>query len=115
MNYGLEFKGTDATLLVNREKMELHPQDGKQASQKWTPSNNEHLDHTTNFLECVRTRNMQTACTIQNGALCAKYAHIGNIAARTGEALVFDDRKKTFHNKAADKFITHEYRKPWKL
>ncbi len=115
INYGLEFKGTKATIIVNREKMELYPVGENKPSQQWAPTNNEHLDHTTNFLECVKTRNMQTACTIQNGAFCAKYAHIGNIAARTGEALTFDDRKKTFHSKAADKLITHEYRKPWKL
>ena len=115
MNYGLEFKGTNGTLLVNREKMELIPLGNKLEAQSWKPSNNDHYDHTTNFIDCVRSRSFDTACTIQNGAFCAKYAHLGNIAARTGESLIYDDQRHTFHNKAADRFITPEYRKPWKM
>ena len=115
MNYGLEFKGTNGTLVVNREKMELIPIDNKLEAQSWKPSNNEHYDHTTNFIDCVRSRRFDTACTIQNGAFCAKYAHLGNIAARTGESLTYDDQRHTFHNKAADRLITPNYRKPWKM
>ena len=115
MNYGLEFKGTNGTLLVNREKMELIPLGNKPEAQSWKPSNNDHYDHTTNFIDCVRSRSFDTACTIQNGAFCAKYAHLGNIAARTGESLTYDDQRHTYHNKAADRLITPNYRKPWKM
>lgn len=115
MNYGLEFKGTDGTLVVNREKMELYPQGGNRPVQQWKPSNNEHLDHTSDFIDCVRSRRFDTACTIQNGALCAKTAHLGNIAAKTGVALTYDDARRTFHNKAANRLITPTYRAPWKL
>ena len=115
MNYGLEFKGTDGTLVVNREKMELYPQGGNRPVQQWKPSNNEHLDHTSDFIDCVRSRRFDTACTIQNGALCAKTAHLGNIAAKTGVALTYDDARRTFHNKAANRLIAPTYRAPWKL
>jgi hypothetical protein len=114
-NYGLEFQGTNGTLIVNREGMEVIPLGGRIEAMKDKPSNNDHYDHTTNFLDCIKTRNLETACPITNGSLCAKYAHIGNIAARTGEALTYDDQKQTFNNKQADKFITPEYRKPWKF
>ena len=114
-NYGLEFKGTNGTLVVNREGMEVIPLGDKLEARTWKPTNNEHLDHTTNFIDCVRSRNMQTACPITNGAFCAKYAHIGNIAARTHLSLTYDERKRTFHDKAADRFIIPEYRKTWKL
>ena len=115
MNYGLEFKGTKGTLVVNREKMELYPQGGNQPAQQWKPTNNEHYDHTTNFIECVRSRRFDTACTIQNGAFCAKIAHLGNIAARTGHALTYDDQHHTFHDKVANRLIVPDYRSPWKL
>jgi predicted dehydrogenase len=115
MNYGLEFKGTDGTLVVNREKMELYPQGGARPVQQCKPTNNEHLDHTTDFIDCVRARRFDTACTIQNGALCAKTAHLGNIAAKTGVALTYDDARRTFHNKAANRLIDPAYRAPWKL
>ena len=115
MNYGLEFKGTKGTLVVNREKMELYPQGEIEPMQQWKPTNNEHYDHTTNFIECVRSRHFDTACTIQNGAFCAKIAHLGNIAARTEHALTYDDQHHTFHDKAANRLIVPNYRDPWKL
>lgn len=114
-NYGLEFKGTNGTLIANRESWEVIPDGDKIEAMTVKPSNNDHLDHTNNFIECVKRRDMQTACPITNGSFCAKYAHIGNIAARTHEALTYDDARHTFNNKAADRFITPEYRKPWKL
>jgi predicted dehydrogenase len=114
-NYGLEFKGTNGTLIANRESWEVIPQGDKIEAKLVKPSNNDHLDHTNNFMECVKHRDMQTACPITNGSFCAKYAHIGNIAARTHEVLTYDDTKHTFHNKAADRYITPDYRKPWKL
>lgn len=72
-------------------------------------------DHVTNFLDCMKSRNTETACPIDNGSLCTKYAHLGNISARVKSALIYDDVKKTFHNADADKLIKPEYRKPWKF
>jgi hypothetical protein len=64
----------------------------------------------------VKTRNFQTACSIENGSLCAKYAHLGNIAARLNTALVYDDVAKSFKNAPeADKFLKPTYRAPWKF
>ena len=73
----------------------------------------DHKDHVANFLECVKTRNRQTACSIENGNLCAKYAQLGNIAARVGSALHYDDTLKKFDNPEANKYIKPDYRKPW--
>ncbi|MDR1454926.1 MAG: gfo/Idh/MocA family oxidoreductase, partial [Tannerella sp.] len=68
------------------------------------------------FLECVKTRNPETACPVENGSLCAKYAHIGNIGVRTGAgALVYDDRAHTFNVTEADAYIRPTYRNPWKF
>ena len=114
-NYGLEFKGTEGTLVVNRESMELYPQDKSKEMQSWKPMNNEHADHARDFVDSVRERRFDTACPISNGSFCAKYAHMGNIAARTRETLVYDDKQHTFHNKQADRFIEKAYRKPWKM
>ena len=112
---GLEFKGENGTIITNYNYWEVIPNGNKMEPTKMMAWGDEHVAHTGNFLDCIRTRNMQTACTIQHGALCAKYAHMGNIAARTGLVLSYDDAKHTFHNKQADQFITHAYRKPWKM
>jgi len=64
----------------------------------------------------MKTRNYQTACTIENGSLCAKYAHLGNISARTMMALVYDDIAKQFIGAPeADQYIKPRYRAPWKF
>ena len=114
-NYGLEFKGTNGTLVANRESWEVYPEQNRIEYVKSMPNYKDHRDHVTNFLTCMKTRNMNTACTIDNGSLCAKYAHLGNISARVGTELVYDDQKKKFNNKRANLLIEPEYRKPWKF
>ena len=114
-NYGLEFKGTNGTLVANRESWEVYPEQNRIEYVKSMPNYKDHRDHVTNFLTCMKTRNMNTACTIDNGSLCAKHAHLGNISARVGTELVYDDQKKKFNNKRANLLIEPEYRKPWKF
>lgn len=112
-NYGLEFKGVNGTLVANRESWEVYPEQNRVEAIKNLPDFQDHKGHVANFLDCIKNRKMNTACTIDNGSLCAKYAHLGNISARVGSALVYDDVKKTFNNPMADKLIKPDYRKPW--
>lgn len=113
---GLEFIGQNGTVVTNYDWWEVLPYKERIEPMKITATPGEHVVHTGNFLECVRSRRIdQLACPITHGVLCAKYAHLGNIAARTGKALRYDDQRHTFHDKAADKFLAHTYRKPWKM
>ena len=113
---GLEFKGQNGTVVTNYDWWEVIPQAGRMEAMRVTATPGEHVVHTGNFLECVRSRRIdRLACPITHGALCAKYAHLGNIAARTGLPLTYDDQHHTFHNKAADKLLARPYRKPWKM
>lgn len=114
-NYGVEFVGTNGTLVANREGWEVYPLQGKCEAAKCTPDYQDLPLHHANFYNCMRTRNMQTACTIDNGAMCAKYAHLGNISARVGSALVYDNEKQRFDNKEANKLIKPTYRKGWEF
>jgi predicted dehydrogenase len=115
-NYGVLFRGTNGTLVANREDWEVYPDGGRALSIKVKADDKDHLTHVTKFLECVKTRNPDTACTVENGSLCAKYAHIGNIGVRTGgAALVYDDQAKKFDLAEANKYIRPSYRSPWKF
>ncbi|MDO5571770.1 MAG: Gfo/Idh/MocA family oxidoreductase [Bacteroidales bacterium] len=114
-NYGIEFKGTNGTLVANRESWEVYPDKNKIEAVKEVPEKDDRVFHTNDFVDCMKKRDMNTACTIENGSLCAKYAHLGNIAARTKTALVYDDKKHTFNNSAANELIKPEYRKPWQF
>jgi predicted dehydrogenase len=114
-SYGLAFKGTNGTLVANREGWEVLPEGDRAEAVSVKPDTQDHQSHVTDFLTCMKTRNFNTACTIDNGSLCAKQAHLGNIAARTGAALTYDDQKKTFNNREADRLLRPEYRSPWKF
>lgn len=114
-NYGVEFVGENGSLVANRESWEVLPYHNRIEPFQSLPDNLDHRDHLANFIECMKKREMNTACTIDNGALCAKYAHLGNISARVGSDIVYDDVRKTFNSKEANKLFIKEYRKPWKL
>ena len=113
-NYGLLFRGTNGTLVANRESWAVYP-DGKRTPEVEVVSDNRDLqNHVDNFVECVKTRNPETACTIENGSLCAKYAHLGNIGARMGGmALIYDEQTKKFDVAAANNYLKPTYRSPW--
>ena len=113
---GLEFIGENGTVVTNYGWWELFPRKGGLTPVKVMETPGEHVVHTGNFLDCVRSRRQDLlACPLAHGVLCAKYAHLGNIAARTGKVLRYDEDGRTFHDKAADKFLAHAYRKPWKM
>ena len=114
-NYGVEFVGTKGTLVANREGWEVYPLNGQCEAAKCTPDYQDLPMHLGNFFSCMRERKMDTACTIDNGAMCAKYAHLGNISARVGSALVYDNEKQRFDNKEANKLIKPTYRKGWEF
>jgi predicted dehydrogenase len=120
--YGVLFKGTNGTLVADRDNWVVYPEWNNSKKENKIPEitvkadYQDHKLHLKNFIECVRTRNFDTACTIENGSLCAKYAHLGNIAARMNTALVYDGDTKTFQGTPeADKFIRPAYRAPWKF
>lgn len=119
MSYGVAFNGERGVLAANREGWKVIPNpDAKGDAARaeiGKPENSEHLDHLKDFLDSVRARNFDTACTLANGAFCAKLAHLGNISARLGKTLSYDDAAKTFSDAEADEYLKPRYRAPWKF
>lgn len=122
-NYGIAFKGTNGTLVADRDNWEVLPEwDGSnncpriEESIKMKTDNQDHRMHVASFIDCMKTRTFETPCTIENGSLCAKYAHLGNIAARSGAILTYDNEKQRFtQGKEANHFLKPRYRSPWKF
>ncbi len=120
LSHGVMFQGTNGNLLVNRngwkvggEKLnkekkkleEVPPQSG-------TGGFTEHL---VNFLDAIRS-NAKPHCPVERGRDVAIFAHMGNIAYRTGDKLFWDEDKGMFlNNDKANKLIVPTYRKPWEL
>ncbi|MEC3879320.1 Gfo/Idh/MocA family protein [Parapedobacter sp. 10938] len=113
-NYGLLFKGTQGTLVANRENWEVYPETEQLPAEKHTTDHSDHRNHVANFLTCVREGRRNTACPIELGSLCATYTHMGNISARLGgTSLRYDSHKRSFNHTAADAYIQPQYRAPW--
>jgi hypothetical protein len=75
------------------------------------------VNHFSNFLECVRTRNWKDLHSeILEGHLSSTLCHLGNIACRMKRSLKFDPEKEKFiHDRKADAYLTKPYREPYIL
>jgi hypothetical protein len=73
-----------------------------------------HAQHARNFIDCIKSGNTP-ACPPELGRVAALHAHIPNIAARTGETVLFwDDKNARFTNsQKANELVKPEYRAPW--
>lgn len=113
---GCTFEGSDATLYVDRNKMECTKEEIlKEPLTKEDPSIIVADNHKKNWLEAIRG-NKKTLCPAEVGHRSASICHLGNIGYRVGKPLEWDPVKETFtNNQEANKFLFREYRAPWKL
>jgi predicted dehydrogenase len=97
---GIEFRGSKATLKIDREHLAVYSEDAK-----WVPGTmepepeilvrSEHdgtLDNVRNFLDCARSRKTPNA-NIHVGFEAARTSWIGNIALKRGMKTVWDSTK----------------------
>jgi predicted dehydrogenase len=120
---GITFHGTDGTLFVDRQGLEIFPETRKSGETtvdrtqplKVENTNQHHLDHMKNFLDCVRSRNAPVA-DIEIGHRSTTTALLGNIAYRTGRRIEWDGaRERIVDDAKAAEHLTRAYRRPWKL
>jgi len=113
---GCTFEGSDATLYVDRNKMECTKEEIlKEPLTKEDPSIIVADNHKKNWLEAIRG-NKKTLCPAEVGHRSASICHLGNIGYRVGKPLEWDPAKETFTNsQEANKLLFREYRAPWKL
>jgi predicted dehydrogenase len=71
--------------------------------------------HARNFLDCIRSRQLCT-CDIETGHRSTSATLIANIAHKTKSYLEWDGKAERFtNNPAANKYLSYEYRSPYKL
>jgi predicted dehydrogenase len=115
--YGITFYGTDATLFIDREYFEIRSEKGRKDAepQRVAGQNKQGEEHIRNFLDCVKTRNLPI-CDIEVGHRSTTTALLGNVALRSGRRVLWNGKlEKVEGDQAGSKYLSREYRKPWKL
>jgi predicted dehydrogenase len=77
-------------------------------------SDSGNANHWANFLECVRAR-QKPISDIETCQRSTSTCLLGNVALRSKLKLDWDAKKWTTAQGEARKYLTREYRKPWKL
>jgi hypothetical protein len=119
-HYGVAFIGNNGTLVANREGWEVISEsenntDKMQLVPLQPGDDKAHEKHVQNFIESVKTRK-SPICEIEFGHNVALVAHMGNIAYRTGNILLWDESKGKFKdNKSANDLLKPAYRSPWEF
>jgi predicted dehydrogenase len=118
--YGISWVGTNGTLVANREHWRVFPEWGEneyrmKAPDEYKSDDQSHIYHVRNFIECVKTR-VKPAADIEIGHRVCIYAHLGNIAYRTGRKVTYDPVTETIPNDPeATSMLTPRYREPYKF
>ena len=74
-----------------------------------------HFDHVKNFIECMKTR-QNPVSDIEIAHRSTVAPHRANISLRSGHKLKRDgQREQIVGNAEASKWLSQEYRAPWKL
>jgi predicted dehydrogenase len=133
--YGfIEMRGTKGTLYTNENDYKIVPTrpgqfqswDKLMEGEEYTLSGTDKLlaDNSfrnstanliRNFIDCIKTRETPF-CTLETGHRSTTMAHLATISLITKERLLWDPVKEVFTNsEAANKLLSYEYRKPYKL
>ena len=113
---GVKFIGEDGKwIFVSRGKIEasdkalLDEPLGSGAARLYLSDN-----HMQNFLDGVHSRKT-CICPAEIGFRSVSVCHMGVIALRTGKKLKWDPKEQKFDDAEANKMLSREMRKPWKL
>ncbi len=116
-SWGVSWSGTEGTILLNDAGWELLIEKRKASlePEKHPGSGDPRPAHIRNFLDCVKSRR-QPVLHLELAHHVSTVAHLGNIAFRTGQKLVWDAAQERILNHAgADAMVGSVYRAPWKL
>jgi predicted dehydrogenase len=121
-SHGIEFFGTEGTLLVDRSGFTLWPEPDPQKDEPELESgmirsgtSAQHYPHVLNFLECVRSR-QKPRSDVATMHRSTSAPLLGVIAQKTGRKLHWDAKAERFiGDEEANRYLTKEYRKPWNV
>jgi predicted dehydrogenase len=116
-NIGCLFEGSEASLVANYTTHEVWAK-GKKVVDFPAPAPTipRSPGHLREFLDAIKSRNTETTCNFRYGHQLSKHGLLANIAFRTGHRLKWDDAHERIVGDAeASRYLSRQYRKPWKL
>ena len=114
---GCLFQGTDAWLATNYETNEVWV-DGKKVEDfpRPAPTIPDSPGHIREFLDAIKTRNLETTCNVRYGHRVTKPGLLSNISYRTGRRIQWDDEKeRVIDDNDANRYLSRRFRKDYKL
>jgi predicted dehydrogenase len=114
---GCVFEGTEATLVTNYSTHEVYV-GGQRVDDFPHPEITipDSPGHIREFLDAVKSRNLETTCNLRYGHRLSKAGLLANIAYRTGERIYWDDdRERVKSNSKAEQYVHRRFHKPWGL
>lgn len=116
-DHGMAYIGNNGTLVLHRGGWEVIPDEKRIEAVPFQPNKGSGLDaHTLNFISAVKSRKFDTlTCPIEAGAHVASVCQMGNISYRTGQIVHWDNDKKNFKEKEANRFLAAKYHNSYSL
>jgi predicted dehydrogenase len=114
---GCLFEGTEASLVTNYSKNEVWV-GGKRVDDFPRPPQTipDSPGHLREFLDAIKSRNLETTCNLRYGHHLSKCGLLANIAFRTGRRIQWDDeRERILADNDASRNLMRHFRKPWSL
>lgn len=114
---GCVFQGTEAALVTNYDTHEILV-DGKPAPDfpRPEPGIPDSPGHIREFLDAIKSRDVETTCNLRYGHQLTKPGLLANIAYRTGEKIYWDDeREEILGHGSGTPLLTRVFRRPWTL
>jgi predicted dehydrogenase len=112
---GCLFEGSNASLVTNYERHEMWVK-GKRLEELPRPSTTipDSPGHLREFLDAIKSRNLETTCNVRYGHRITKLGLLANIAYRTGRRLYWDDEREQIRgDRDASRLLGRKYRKPY--
>jgi predicted dehydrogenase len=114
---GCIFEGSEASVVTNYETHEVWVRDKKVDDFPRPPQTiPDSPGHLREFLDAIKSRNLETTCNVRYGHRLSKCGLLANIAFRTGHRIQWDDaHERIAGDNAASQYLARHFRKPWNL
>ena len=124
-DHGVAFHGNDGMLVIDRGGWEVYAETervGRKTNYKkvglprqGAGNSDFHFEHVKNFIDSMRSRKPPNS-DVETGHNSMIACHLGNIAFRLGRQIKWDvEKEEIIGDKEAQRYVTREYRPPWKL